>query len=102
MAKLRFSFDAKKLERDIKKQLNKIVEEEYSAIIEQTERRNEAMFLDRMCEDALSTILGVYDGNENYAVNGLYDFFPAYMRFSHKDIFNRLKNMVLSQAIYRL
>ena len=45
-----------------------------------------------MTEDALAAILKIYDGNEDFVVHGNNDTFPKYMRFSHKEIFNKLRN----------
>ena len=47
--------------------------------------------LNKMCEEALSIILKAYDGNDSLTVSGSYNLFPEYMRFSHKEIFDKLK-----------
>lgn len=52
---------------------------------------NGVKLLDKMSEDALSVILKEYDGNGSYSVNGNYDLFSEYMKFSLGDVFTKLK-----------
>lgn len=92
MANMKFSFDSKKLQKSIANELQKAVQQEQIAasVAIQSDIGGIKM-LDRMCEEALTIILREYDGNANYAVHGEYDLFPAYMRFSHKATFEKLK-----------
>lgn len=55
-------------------------------------KENEGVaMMNRMCEDALTAILGAYDDNNSHHVSGTYDIFPEYMSFSLKEVFTKLK-----------
>lgn len=47
--------------------------------------------VDTMYEEALYCILSDYDGNEMLTVSGGYHSFPAYMKYSYKEVFEGLK-----------
>jgi predicted nucleotide-binding protein len=64
-------------------------------VSENWERGNEMIKLNKMCEDALIAVLGVYDGNDKLSVNGGYDVFPEYMRLSLMQTFRTLESVGL-------
>lgn len=92
MAKFNFSFDAKKFQKSIEKEMQKAIRKEQAAASVSMQPEFEGIkILDRACEDALRVILEKYDGNDSLSVSGGYDVFPKYMRFSLSDIFTKLK-----------
>jgi ribosomal protein S20 len=92
MAKFDFSFDAKKFQKSLKKEMQKAIKKEQAAASVSMQPEFDGIkILDRACEDALRVILEQYYGNDSLSVSGCYDVFPKYMRFSLGDIFTRLK-----------
>jgi len=92
MAKFEIKFDAKKLEIELNKQIQKIVEKEgIKAELVSSWQGEELKTLDKMMEQALAVILSQYDGNSQLSVNGNYGLFPEYMHFNIKDVFLKLK-----------
>lgn len=89
---MKISLDTKKLQRVLKKELQKAVQKEQVATsVSMWPDMNGIKLLDKMSEDALTIILKEYDGNSSYSVGGDYDSFPEYMQFSLEDIFSKLK-----------
>jgi len=92
MAKFEIKFDAKKLEKELNKQFQRIVEdEEIKAELVSSWEGEEMKTLDKMTQQVLKSILSQYDGNSQFSIRGNYDLFPEYMKFSINDIFLKLK-----------
>lgn len=89
----KFKFDAKKFERDIKKQLQRqldqVIRQEYYT--KEREQGN-MIYLNRMEEDMLKAILSVYDGNDKLVASGKCNIFPEYMRLSINSTFGKLED----------
>lgn len=84
----------KKFEKDLNKQLEKIVYEQQKELILKNKIEkgdNEMTILPQKEEELLQIILNKYDGNEEMNVNGNSTELPKNMRFGLKDIFNTLK-----------
>lgn len=89
---MKIKFDAKKLEKELNRQMKKIVEnEQYKIGLKNQGEETNMIILQPMEEEALKILLEYYDGNENNYVNGDYEWFPAYMSMSINEILDRLK-----------
>jgi hypothetical protein len=92
MAKMKFSFDSRKFENSIKKEMEKAIrKEQIAASVQMQPSVDGIKTLDRASEDMLKAILRVYDGNEELAVSSDYSIFPDYMRLSTSETFEKLK-----------
>ena len=90
MSKFKLKIDTKKIEKDLNKQLEKIVYEQQRELILK-KGDNEMTILPQKEEELLQIILSKYDGNEEMNVNGNTEELPKNMRLGLKDIFNTLK-----------
>lgn len=94
MSNFKIKIDMKKFEKDLNKQLEKIVYERQKELILKNKIEkgdNEMTILPQKEEELLQIILNKYDGNEEMNVNGNSTELPKNMRFGLKDIFNTLK-----------
>lgn len=94
MSNFKKKIDMKKFEKDLNKQLEKIVYEQQKELILKNKIEkgdNEMTILPQKEEELLQIILNKYDGNEEMNVNGNSTELPKNMRFGLKDIFNTLK-----------
>ena len=94
MSNFKIKIDMKKFEKDLNKQLEKIVYEQQRELILKNKIEkgdNEMTILPQKEEELLQIILNKYDGNEEMNVNGNSTELPKNMRFGLKDIFNTLK-----------
>ena len=94
MSNFKIKIDMKKIEKDLNKQLEKIVYEQQRELIIKNKIEkgdNEMTILPQKEEELLQIILNKYDGNEEMNVNGNTEDLPKNMRFGLKDIFNTLK-----------
>lgn len=94
MSNFKIKIDMKKYEKDLNKQLEKIVYEQQKELILKNKIEkgdNEMTILPQKEEELLQIILNKYDGNEEMNVNGNSTELPKNMRFGLKDIFNTLK-----------
>lgn len=84
----------KKIEKDLNKQLEKIIYEQQRELIIKNRIEkgdNKMTILPQKEEELLKIILNKYDGNEEMNVNGNIEELPKNMRFGLKDVFNTLK-----------
>lgn len=94
MSNFKIKIDMKKFEKDLNKQLEKIVYEQQKELILKNKIEkgdNEMTILPQKEEELLQIILNKYDGNEEMNVNGNSTELPKNMRFGLKYIFNTLK-----------
>ncbi len=94
MASFKIKIDTKKFEKNLNKQLEKIVYEQQKELILKNKIEkgdNEMTILPQKEEELLQIILNKYDGNEEMQVNGESEEIPRKMQFGLKDIFNVLK-----------
>lgn len=94
MSNFKIKIDTKKLEKNLNKQLEKIVYEQQKELILKNKIEkgdNDMNILPQKEEELLQIILNKYDGNEEMNVNGSSEELPKNMRFGVKDIFNTLK-----------
>lgn len=94
MSNFKIKIDTKKLEKNLNKQLEKIVYEQQKELILKNKIEkgdNDMNILPQKEEELLQIILNKYDGNEEMSVNGSSEELPKNMRFGLKDIFNTLK-----------
>lgn len=94
MSNFKIKIDMKKFEKDLNKQLEKIVYEQQKELMlkNKIEKGDDEMtILPQKEEELLQIILNKYDGNEEMNVNGNSTELPKNMRFGLKDIFNTLK-----------
>lgn len=94
MSNFKIKIDMKKFEKDLNKQLEKIVYEQQKEFMLKNKIEkgdNEMTILPQKEEELLQIILNKYDGNEEMNVNGNSTELPKNMRFGLKDIFNTLK-----------
>lgn len=90
--KIKFDFDAKKLEKELNKQIKKIVEnEQYKINLQNKEEGTIMVLLQPMEEEALKILLEHYDGNKDNCVNGDYEWFPTYIQMSINDVIDKMK-----------
>lgn len=90
MSNFKIKIDTKKLEKNLNKQLEKIVyEQQKEMIIKKGD--NKMNILPKKEEELLQIILNKYDGNENMEVNGTYDEIPTNMHLGLKNIFRTLE-----------
>lgn len=94
MSNFKIKIDTKKLEKNLNKQLEKIVYEQQKELMleNKMEKGDDKMnILPKKEEELLQIILNKYDGNEEMNVSGSSKELPKNMRFGLKDIFNTLK-----------
>lgn len=94
MSNFKIKIDTKKFEKDLNKQLEKIVYEQQKELILKNKIEkgdSEMTILPQKEEELLQIILNKYDGNEEMNVNGNTEDLPKNMRFGLKKIFNTLK-----------
>lgn len=94
MSNFKIKIDTKKIEKNLNKQLEKIVYEQQKELILKNKIEksdNEMTILPQKEEELLQIMLNKYDGNEEMNVNGNIEDLPKNMRFGLKDIFNTLK-----------
>ncbi len=94
MSNFKIKIDTKKFEKNLNKQLEKIVYEQQKEVMLKNkieEGDNKMNILPQKEEELLQIILNKYDGNEEMNVNGSSEELPRNMRFGLKDIFNTLK-----------
>lgn len=94
MSNFKIKIDTKKFEKNLNKQLEKIVYEQQKELILKNKIEkgdNDMNILPQKEEELLQIILNKYDGNEEMNVNGSSEELPKNMRFGLKDIFNTLK-----------
>lgn len=93
MSNFKIKIDTKKIEKQLKKQIEKIAFEKQREIIKKHSNKggNEMNILPNKEETLLEIILNKYDGNESMIVNGSYDEIPSNMHFEIKNIFRTLE-----------
>lgn len=94
MSNFKIKIDTKKFEKNLNKQLEKIVYEQQKEVMLKNkieEGDNKMNILPQKEEELLQIILNKYDGNEEMNVNVSSEELPKNMRFGLKDIFNTLK-----------
>ena len=94
MSNFKIKIDVNKIEKDLNKQLEKIVYEQQKELMLKNKIEkgdNKMNILPQKEEELLQIILNKYDGNEEMNVNGSSEELPKNMRFGLKDIFNTLK-----------
>lgn len=94
MSNFKIKIDTKKFEKNLNKQLEKIVYEQQKELMLKNKIEkgdNKMNILPQKEERLLQIILNKYDGNEEMNVNGSSEELPKNMRFGLKDIFNTLK-----------
>lgn len=94
MSNFKIKIDTKKFEKNLNKQLEKIVYEQRKELMLKNKIEkgdNKMNILPQKEERLLQIILNKYDGNEEMNVNGSSEELPKNMRFGLKDIFNTLK-----------
>lgn len=94
MSNFKIKIDTKKFEKNLNKQLEKIVYEQQKELMlkNRIEKGDNNMnVLPQKEEELLQIILNKYDGNEEMNVSGNSEELPKNMRFGLKDIFNTLK-----------
>lgn len=94
MSNFKIKIDTKKFEKNLNKQLEKIIYEQQKEVMLKNkieEGDNKMNILPQKEEELLQIILNKYDGNEEMNVNGSSEELPKNMRFGLKDIFNTLK-----------
>lgn len=94
MSNLKIKIDTNKFEKDLNKQLEKIVYEQQRDMILKNKIEkgdNEVNILPQKEEELLQIILNKYNGNEEMQVTGEFNELPEKMKFGCKDIFNTLK-----------
>lgn len=94
MSNFKIKIDTKKFEKNLNKQLEKIVYEQQKELILKNKIEkgdNDMNILPQKEEELLQIILNKYDVNEKMNVNGSSEELPKNMRFGLKDIFNTLK-----------
>lgn len=90
MSNFKIKIDTKKLEKNLNKQLEKIVYKQQKEMILK-KGDNKMNILPKKEEELLQIILNKYDGNENMEVNGTYDEIPTNMHLGLKNIFRTLE-----------
>ena len=94
MSNFKLKIDTKNFEKDLNKQLEKIVYERQRDLILKNKIEkgdNEMNILPQKEEELLQIILNKYNGNEEMQVTGEFKELPRKMQFGCKDIFNTLK-----------
>lgn len=94
MSNFKMKLDTKKFEKDLNKQLEKIVYEQQRDMILKNKIEkgdNEVNILPQKEEELLQIILNKYNGNEEMQVTGGFNELPEKMKFGCKDIFYTLK-----------
>lgn len=94
MSNFKIKIDTNKFEKDLNKQLEKIVYEQQRDMILKNKIEkgdNEVNILPQKEEELLQIILNKYNGNEEMQVTGEFNELPEKMKFGCKDIFNTLK-----------
>lgn len=92
MANFKIKIDTKKLEKELNKQIDKIVETTKKELyIRENKEKNSMNMLSRNAEDMLSVFLEKYNQTNDYSINGIADEFPEHMRFCIKDTMETLK-----------
>lgn len=94
MSNFKIKIDTKRFEKNLNKQLEKIVYEQQKEMMikNRIEKGDNKMnILPQKEEELLQIILNKYDGNEEMNVSGSSEELPKNMRFGLKDIFNTLK-----------
>ena len=92
MSKFEIEFDAKKLEKQLNKQVDGIVRKKQKEIMIQHNKEKVSMnVLGQNEEEILTVLLEKYNKNKNYSVSGEYEEFPERIQFSIKDNFETLK-----------
>lgn len=93
MSNFKIKIDAKRIEKEFNKQVEKIVFDKQKEIIKKQSNKgdSEMNILPNKEEILLEIILNKYDGNESMIVNGSYDELPSNMHFGIKNIFRTLE-----------
>lgn len=94
MSNFKIKIDAKEFEKNLNKQLEKIVYEQQKELMLKNKMEksdNKMNILPKKEEELLQIILNKYDGNENMEVNGTYDEIPTNMHLGLKNIFRTLE-----------
>lgn len=93
MSSFKIKIDAKRIEKELNKQVEKIVFDKQKEIIKKKliKGDSEMNILPNKEEILLEIILNKYDGNESMIVNGSYDEIPSNMHFEIKNIFRTLE-----------
>lgn len=89
MSNIKIKFDTKKIEKELKKEIEKIAFEE---LVKTVRSEGQMFILQQLEEEVLYTILEKYDGNDKLTVSGNYEEFPTSMRFSIVNSIDKLKN----------
>lgn len=88
MSNIKIKFDSKKIERELKKEVERIAFEE---LVKTVRSKGQMFILQQLEEEVLYTILEKYDGNDRLEVVGNYNEFPTSMRFSIGNSMDKLK-----------
>lgn len=93
MAKFEIKFDVKKLEKELKKQSDRISQEYKNELFIQNRKEsdNTYMNLPKKEEDMLNVFIEKYNTTKNYNVQGNMREFPKYMQYSIRETMNNLK-----------
>lgn len=94
MSSFKIKIDTKKFEKNLNRQLEKIVYEQQKELMLKNKIEkgdNKMNVLPKKEEELLQIILNKYDGNEEMYVSGNSEELPKSMRFGLKEIFNTLK-----------
>lgn len=93
MSSFKIKIDAKRIEKEFNKQVEKIVFDKQKEIIKKQSNKgdSEMNILPNKEEILLEIILNKYDGNESMIVNGSYDELPSNMHLGIKNIFRTLE-----------
>ncbi len=92
MSNFKLKIDAKKIEKQLNKQIEKIVFDKQKEIIQKQFSKGDSTMnvLPSKEEELLGIIIDKYDGNEEMTVKGNWDDIPKHMKLDIKDIFNTL------------
>ena len=92
MSNFKIKIDTKKLEKELNKQMDKIIKStEKEMRIRREKEENDMNVLSQNAEDMLSVFLEKYEQTNDYSVNGLENEFPERMRFCIKDTMETLQ-----------
>ena len=92
MSNFKIKIDTKKLEKELNKQIDKMIKStEKEMRIKRKKEKNDMNVLSQNAEDMLSVFLEKYKQTNDYSVNGSSDEFPERMRFCIKDTMETLQ-----------
>ena len=92
MSKFEIKINTKKIEKELNKKVNEIVQNKQKEMIVKRNRENGTMsVLSQNAETMLEVFLDKYNKDKDYSIQGNISEFPDYMRFSIKDNMENLK-----------